>query len=198
MVLGTGPSLSIGVDTKSTEIDDIRLMKQTALIVPARGHEPKIDPTCWLAPNASVIGEVSMGAQSTVWFQAVIRGDVASISIGKKVNIQDGAVIHGTYQQSETVLEDAVSIGHNAIVHGAHIKRGALIGMGAVVMDGAIVGEGAVVAAGAVVLAGTQIPSNTMWAGSPAREKGPVKPTLKEHLADTADRYVTYAEWFKV
>lgn len=172
-------------------------MEHVPLILPARGHHPLIDATCWLAPNATVVGEVKLGADSTVWFQAVLRGDVAPITIGARVNIQDGAVIHGTFEQSETVLEDRVSVGHKAIVHGAHIGRGALIGMGAVVMDGAVVGEGAVVAAGAVVLAGTRIPAFTLWAGAPAREKGGVRTELRDHLSDTADRYVTYAKWFR-
>ena len=126
-----------------------------ATLLPARGHAPVLDASVWLAPNATVVGEVHMGAESTVWFSAVVRGDVARIQIGRRVNIQDGAVIHGTFGQSQTVLEDDVSIGHNAIVHGAHVKHSALIGMGSVVMDHVIVGEGAVVAAGAVVLAGT-------------------------------------------
>ena len=100
----------------------------------------------------AVVGEVTLGSESTIWFGAIVRGDVASIEVGSRVNIQDGGVIHGTFGQSKTVLEDRVSIGHNAIVHGAKVCKGALIGMGAVVMDNAVVGEGAVVAAGAVVL----------------------------------------------
>lgn len=172
-------------------------MEHTPIILPARGHAPQIDATCWLAPNATVVGEVMMGRESTVWFQAVVRGDVAAIRIGERVNIQDGAVIHGTFEQSETVIEDRASIGHKAVVHGAHIGKGALIGMGSVVMDGAVVGEGAVIAAGAIVLAGTRVPANTLWAGAPAKEKGAVRFELRQHLADTADRYVEYADWFR-
>lgn len=172
-------------------------MEHAPLILPVRGHAPQIDATCWLAPNATVVGEVMMGRESTVWFQAVVRGDVAPIRIGERVNIQDGVVIHGTFEQSETVIEDRASIGHNAVVHGAHIGKGALIGMGAVVMDGAVVGEGAVIAAGAVVLAGSRVPAFTLWAGAPAKEKGAVRPELQQHLADTADRYVEYAGWFR-
>ena len=122
------------------------------IILPCRDQSPEIHPTCWLAPNATIIGHVTMGEDSSCWFNCVIRGDVAPITIGNKVNIQDGAVIHGTYGKSQTVLEDGASIGHNATVHGAHVKSGALIGMNAVVLDGAVVGEHAVVAAGAVVL----------------------------------------------
>ena len=113
------------------------------------------------------------------------------------MNIQDGAVIHGTLDKSETVIEDDASIGHNAIVHGAHIQSHALIVMGAIVMDGAVVGAGAVVAAGAVVLENTNIPKGTLWAGVPARERGKVSDSLKQSLADTSNRYVTYSKWFK-
>ena len=122
------------------------------VIMPARGKSPVISDSVWLAPNCTVVGEVTLGEESTVWFGAIVRGDVASIIVGKRVNIQDGAVIHATYGKSQTVLEDRVSIGHNAIVHGAHICEGALIGMGSVVMDNVVVGAGAVVAAGAAVI----------------------------------------------
>lgn len=166
-------------------------------ILPCRDQSPEIHPSCWLAPNATVIGHVTMGEDSSCWFNCVIRGDVAPIIIGKKVNIQDGAVIHGTYGKSQTILEDDASVGHNATVHGAHIKSGALIGMNAVVLDGAVVGEHAVVAAGAVVLEGTVIPPRTLWAGVPAKQRGEVRAELQEHLAATSDRYVEYAGWFK-
>jgi len=138
-----------------------------------------------------------MDAQSTVWFSAVVRGDVAPIRIGERVNIQDGAVIHGTFEKSHTVLENDVSVGHNAIVHGAHVKKGALIGMGAVVMDHAVIGERSVVAAGAVVLAGTEIGNGELWAGVPAKKRGMVSDELREHLSSTAARYVEYATWFQ-
>jgi carbonic anhydrase/acetyltransferase-like protein (isoleucine patch superfamily) len=144
-----------------------------------------------------VVGEVTLGEESTVWFGAVVRGDVASITVGSRVNIQDGAVIHATFGKSLTVLEDRVSIGHNAIVHGAHICKGALIGMGSVVMDNVVVGAGAVVAAGAVVLEGTQIPPGSLYAGVPAKHKGKVQADLSDHLSATADRYVEYADWFR-
>ncbi len=167
------------------------------LILPARGKTPKMHETVWLAPNCTVVGEVSIGEESTIWFGAIVRGDVASITVGQKVNIQDGAIIHGTFGQSETILEDRVSIGHNAIVHGAKVCKGALIGMGAVVMDHAVVGEGAVIAAGAVVLEGTLIPPRTLFAGVPAKSRGEVREDLRNHLSKTADRYVEYAGWFR-
>lgn len=172
----------------------LALMKQ---LISLPGKTPEVDPTVWLAPTAMVIGEVTMGSQSTAWFHAVIRGDVAPITIGCKVNIQDGAVIHGTYGESETILEDNVSVGHNAIVHGAHVKEGALVGMGSVVMDHVVVGAHAVVAAGSVVLAHTQIGEGELWAGVPATCKGAVKPAMHKALSSTAERYVTYAEWFQ-
>jgi len=169
-----------------------------AVVIPCKGIHPNLHPTVWLAPNATVVGDVHMSAHSTVWFSAVVRGDVAPISVGERVNIQDGAIVHGTFEKSQTVLEDEVSIGHNAIVHGAHVKRGALIGMGAVVMDRSIVGEHAVVAAGAVVLADTVINDGELWAGVPARCRGQVSEELRMHLESTAARYVEYAEWFQV
>tara|TARA_B100000767_G_scaffold44272_2_gene38466 strand:- start:75 stop:608 length:534 start_codon:yes stop_codon:yes gene_type:complete len=167
-----------------------------SLVLSCRGIKPQIHDSCWLAPNATVIGQVKMDSESSCWFNAIVRGDVSPISIGKRVNIQDGAVIHGTLNKSETSIEDDASIGHNAIVHGAHIEKGALIGMGAVVLDGARIGRGSVVAAGAVVLENTVIPPGTLWAGVPAKERGLVKDSLRKALADTAKRYVDYTKWF--
>ena len=171
--------------------------RRMATLLPARGHEPQCAESVWLAPNATVVGEVTLGEHSTVWFSAVVRGDVAPIQVGERVNIQDGAVIHGTFNQSHTVLEDDVSVGHNAIVHGAHVQRGALIGMGSVVMDHVVVGAYAVVAAGAVVLAGTQIGEGELWAGVPAKCRGQVSEELRAHLSTTSARYVEYAGWFQ-
>ena len=173
------------------------MQKQNPVILSARGKSPQISDSVWLAANCTVVGEVTLGEESTVWFGAVIRGDVASIKIGSRVNIQDGAVIHATFGKSFTVLEDRVSIGHNAIVHGAHICEGALIGMSSVVMDNVVVGAGAVVAAGAVVLEGTQIPPGMLYAGVPAKQRGEVRADLADHLSATADRYVEYADWFR-
>lgn len=147
---------------------------------------------------AVVVGEVEIAADCTVWYHAVLRGDVGSIRLGKRVNIQDGAMVHSTYGKSQVVLEDEVSVGHRAIIHGCHVGKRCLIGMGAVVMDNAIVEEGAVVAAGAVVLAGTHIPSGTIWAGVPAKQ---VKVMDAEELAKrnalTSDAYVKYATWYQ-
>ena len=140
---------------------------------------------------------MKVGRNCSIWFSSVIRGDVAQISIGNQVNIQDGAIIHGTYGVSETILEDSVSVGHNAIVHGAHVKKGALVGMGSVVMDHVVVGAHAVVAAGSVALAHTHIGEGELWAGVPATCKGAVKPAMREALSSTAERYVTYAKWFQ-
>ena len=167
------------------------------LIKTVRGFEPLFGKGCYFAENATLVGDVVMGKNCSVWFQAVIRGDVNSIRIGDQVNIQDGAVIHATFGKSFTVLEDRVSIGHNAIVHGAHICEGALIGMSSVVMDNVVVGAGAVVAAGAVVLEGTQIPPGMLYAGVPAKQRGEVRADLADHLSATADRYVEYADWFR-
>ncbi len=141
-----------------------------ALIKKVRGFEPKMGENCWLAENATVVGEVTMGDNCTVWFNAVVRGDVHSITIGNHTNIQDGAVIHCTYQKAKTVIGNNVSIAHNAIVHGCTIHDNVLIGMGAIVMDDAVVHSGAVIAAGAVVLAGTVVEANSIHAGMPARK----------------------------
>ena len=167
------------------------------LVKSLRGLTPKWGDDCFFAENATLIGDVQMGDQCSVWYQAVVRGDVHAIRIGNRVNIQDGAVIHATYQKAATTIGNNVSIGHNAIVHGAHIMAGALIGMGAVVMDNAVVGKGSVVAAGAVVLTGTIIPAGEMWAGSPAKSKGTIKPQLAAVAAATADHYARYADGFR-
>ena len=167
------------------------------LVLSCRNFTPQIHESCWLAPNATVIGQVTMAEDSSCWFNSVIRGDVSPISIGRRVNIQDGAVIHGTLDKSETVIDDDASIGHNAIVHGAHVQSHALVGMGAIIMDGAVIGQGAVVAAGAVVLENTHIPAGSLWAGVPARERGKVSESLKQSLSDTSNRYVNYSKWFK-
>jgi len=165
-------------------------------VLPVHGISPRWHTRCWLAPNCTLVGDVELGEESTVWFGAILRGDVAPIRIGKRVNIQDGAVVHGTFEKSHTQIEDGASIGHLAVVHGAHIGAGALIGMGAIILDHVEVGEGAVVAAGAVVLAGTQIPPRTLWAGVPAVQRGEARPELLDQLARTAERYVTYARWY--
>ena len=140
-----------------------------ALIKPVRGIEPKIGKDCYLAENATIVGEVEMGDNCSVWFNAVVRGDVNFIKIGDNTNIQDGVVIHGTYQKAPTVIGKNVSIAHNAIVHGCTIEDNVLIGMGAIVMDHSIVKSGSIIAAGAVVLSGTVVESGCIYAGMPAR-----------------------------
>lgn len=168
-----------------------------SLIMEVRGFRPIWGDNCWFAPNATLVGDVQMGKNCTVWFNAVIRGDVHEIRIGNDTNIQDGVVIHGTYQQSGTYIGNKVSIAHNAVVHGCTIHDQVLIGMGAIVMDKAVIHSGAVIAAGAVVLSGTIVEANSIYAGAPAKR---IKTTGAEMLAvieRTAANYPKYAEWFK-
>jgi gamma-carbonic anhydrase len=168
-----------------------------ALVKSVRGYTPAFGNNCFLAENATVVGEVSMGDNCTVWFNAVVRGDVHSITIGNNTNIQDGAVIHCTYQKAKTVIGSNVSIAHNAIVHGCTIHDNVLIGMGAIIMDDAVVGENSVVAAGAVVLSGTIIESGTIYAGMPAKKVKDISEEMKAVIKRTAANYPMYAEWFK-
>ena len=170
---------------------------QKAVVLAVRGKEPRFGKGNWLAPNCTVVGDVITGDDCSVWFGAVVRGDVCAIRLGSRVNVQDGAVLHGTWENTSLTIGDEASIGHNAIVHGCTVEAGALIGMGAVVMDRAIVGEGAVVAAGAVVLEGTRIGAGELWAGVPAKKVKPVGAALKKQLSATAVRYREYAGWFE-
>ena len=152
----------------------------------------------YLAEHATVVGDVEIGSDCSVWFSAVIRGDVNSIRIGNKVNIQDGAVIHCTYQKAATILGNNVSVGHNALVHGCTIHDNVLVGMGAIVMDGVVVESNSIIAAGAVVLEGTHIESGTIYAGIPAKK---VKELNEEQTArlieGISNNYVMYSSWFK-
>ena len=168
-----------------------------ALLLPVQGKHPQIGPDCYLADNATIVGDVTLGAQCTVWFNAVIRGDVNSIRIGDKTNIQDGAVLHCTYQKAATTIGSGVSIGHKAIVHGCTVEDNVLVGMGAIVMDHAVVGAGCIVAAGAVVLENTQCEPGYLYAGVPARKIKPVTEEQRQNMLRTADNYVLYASWFK-
>ncbi|TXC78899.1 gamma carbonic anhydrase family protein [Luteibaculum oceani] len=173
-------------------------MKQEALFVPVRGHNPSYGKNCFFAPNATLIGEVSMGDDCSVWFNAVLRGDVHFIKMGNKVNVQDGAVIHGTFQKAPTTIGNNVSIGHNALVHGCTIHDNVLIGMGAIVMDNCVVESNTIIGAGAVVPANTHIPSGTVWAGVPAKKVKDISPELTEgEVNRIANNYVKYASWFK-
>jgi len=168
-----------------------------SIIRSVRGFTPKFGNNCFFADGSVIVGEVSMGDNCTVWFNAVVRGDVHSITIGNNTNIQDGAVIHCTYQKAKTVIGSNVSIAHNAIVHGCTVEDNVLIGMGAIVMDNAVIGSGSVIAAGAVVLAGTIVEPNSIYAGMPAKRIKGTGEEMKEVIARTARNYPMYAEWFK-
>ena len=169
-----------------------------AIIKSIRGFTPEIGKDCFLADNAVVIGDVVIGEGCSIWFGAVLRGDVNSIRIGNGTNIQDGTVIHTLYQRSTTTIGDNVSVGHNVTIHGAEIKDNALIGMGSVVLDHAVVGEGAIVAAGSVVLSKTVIPPNTIWAGVPAKYVKDVDPAQAKEINQRIARdYHMYASWYE-
>ena len=168
-----------------------------ALVINVRGFEPKIGKDCFLAENATIIGDVTMGDECSVWFNTVLRGDVNTIAIGNRVNIQDGSVLHTLYQKSTIVIGNDVSIGHNVVIHGAHIHDLALIGMGAVVMDDAEVGEGAIVAAGSVVLSRTKIGPNELWGGAPAKFIKMVDPAQSREINQKIARnYLMYSKWY--
>ena len=169
-----------------------------ALIKSVRGFSPQIGENCFLAENATIIGDTVIGEGCSIWFNAVLRGDVNSIRIGNHVNIQDGAVLHTLYQKSTIEIGDYVSVGHNVTIHGAKIGDYALIGMGATVLDGAVVGEGAIVAANALVLSNTVIEPNTIWAGVPAKcVKKVDEKQSKEINRKIAHNYAMYAVWYE-
>ena len=169
-----------------------------ALIKSVKGKSPIFGANVYLAENATVVGDVKMGSDCSVWFSAVIRGDVNSIRIGNKVNIQDGAVIHCTYQKAATNLGNNVSVGHNALVHGCTIHDNVLVGMGAIVMDGVVVESNSIIAAGAVVLEGTHIESGTIYAGIPAKKVKELNEEQTAHLIEgISNNYVMYSSWFK-
>ena len=162
------------------------------------GKTPIIGDDCFIAENAVIVGEVTMGSQCSVWYNAVLRGDVHFIKMGNKVNVQDGAVIHATYKKSPTTIGNNVSIGHNAIVHGCTIHDNVLIGMGSIVMDDCIVESNSIIAAGAVVTKGTHVPSGAIFAGMPAKKIKDISPELSAGEIDRiAESYVMYSGWFK-
>ncbi|KPM31385.1 Hexapeptide transferase family protein [Croceitalea dokdonensis DOKDO 023] len=162
------------------------------------GKSPQIGKDCFIAENATLVGDIVMGAECSVWFNAVLRGDVHFIKMGNRVNVQDGAVVHCTYQKSPTTIGNNVSIGHNAIVHGCTIKDNVLVGMGAIIMDDCVIESNAIIAAGAVVTKGTHVPSGTVFAGMPARKIKEVDEALSKGEIDRIARnYVTYSSWFK-
>ena len=169
-----------------------------ALIIPYGGDTPFIDESAWIAENATITGNVTIGAESSVWFQTVIRGDVNKIQIGKRVNIQDGSMVHGTYGRNDTIIGDGVSVGHRAIIHGCHIKENVLIGMGAIVLDDAVLEPGCIVAAGAVVTSGSKLESGFIYAGIPAKKIKPISPEQALiYLKGTSDAYVKYSRNYK-
>jgi carbonic anhydrase/acetyltransferase-like protein (isoleucine patch superfamily) len=168
------------------------------IIKPVQGKSPQIPEDCYVAENATIVGDVTMGKQCSVWFNAVIRGDVHYIKMGDKVNVQDGAVIHATYQKSPTTIGNNVSIGHNAIVHGCTIQDNVLIGMGSIVMDDCVIASNSIIAAGAVVSKNTIVESGSIYAGIPAKK---IKDISQELISGEIDRiannYVKYSGWFK-
>lgn len=168
-----------------------------ATIIPLRGYTPKIGKGCFLAHNAVIIGDTTIGDDCSIWFGTVLRGDVNTIKIGDRVNIQDGSVLHTLYEKSTTIIGNDVSVGHNVTIHGAHIHDLALIGMGSVVMDDAEVGEGAIVAAGAVVLSRTKIGPHELWAGAPAKFIKKVDPAQSREINEKIARnYLMYSRWY--
>ena len=168
-----------------------------ATILPVEGKSPVFGNNCFVAPNATIVGDVEIGDACSIWFNAVVRGDVNSIRIGNKVNIQDGVVIHGTYKKTSVRIGNDVSIGHNAIVHGCIVHDRVLIGMGAIVMDNAEIGANSIIAAGAVVLEGTKVESGTIYGGIPARKIKDIPTELiSGQIERIADHYLLYASWF--
>jgi carbonic anhydrase/acetyltransferase-like protein (isoleucine patch superfamily) len=169
-----------------------------SFILPVKGVLPAMGSNCFVAPNATIVGDVVMGDDCSVWFNAVIRGDVNSIRMGNKVNVQDGAVIHCTYQKTKTVVGNNVSIGHNAIVHGCTIDDNVLVGMGAIVMDNVKIGSNVIIAAGAVVLEGTIIEPGCIYGGIPAKKiKDISQELISGEINRIANNYLMYSSWFK-
>jgi len=167
------------------------------VILPVEDKNPLWGNNCFIAQNATIVGDVTMGDNCSVWFNAVIRGDVNTITIGHDTNIQDGAVIHATYQKAATTIGNRVSIGHNAIVHGCTLEDHILIGMGAIVMDNAVVEPYCIIAAGAVVLENTRCESGFLYAGMPAKKIKPITETQRALLDKLPDNYIMYSDWFR-
>lgn len=168
------------------------------IILPVNGIEPKLGNNCFVAPNATIVGDVVTGDDCSFWFNAVVRGDVNSIRLGNKVNIQDGAVIHCTYQKTKVSLGNNVSVGHNAIVHGCTVHDNVLIGMGAIIMDNCEIGSNTIIAAGAVVMENTIVPSGCIYAGVPAKKVKDISEELiNGEINRIANNYLMYSTWFK-
>jgi carbonic anhydrase/acetyltransferase-like protein (isoleucine patch superfamily) len=169
-----------------------------ALIKECRGFTPQFGEDCYLAENATVVGDVIMGDECSVWFNAVVRGDVNSIRMGNRVNVQDGAVIHCTYEKTKVKLGNHVSIGHNALVHGCTVEDNVLIGMGSIVMDDCYIEANSIIAAGAVLLEGTRVESWSIYAGVPAKKVKTLSPELfAGEVQRISNNYVMYSGWFK-
>lgn len=169
-----------------------------AHILPCKDKTPQMGKNCYIAPNATIVGDVIMGDDCSIWFNAVVRGDVNSIKMGNKVNIQDGAVLHCTYQKTKVNIGDNVSIGHNALVHGCTIEDNVLIGMGAIVMDNCYIEKNALIAAGAVVLENTRVEAGSIYAGVPAKKvKQLSEAVFKDQNERIANNYLKYSGWFK-
>jgi carbonic anhydrase/acetyltransferase-like protein (isoleucine patch superfamily) len=167
------------------------------VILPVKGIFPVMGSGCFIAPNATIVGDVIMGDECSVWFNAVIRGDVNSIKMGNKVNVQDGAVIHCTYEKTKAIIGNNVSIGHNAIVHGCVIDDNVLIGMGSIVMDNAKIGSNSIIAAGAVVLENTVVEPGCIYAGVPAKKVKDISQELiSGEINRIANNYLMYSSWF--
>ena len=170
----------------------------SVLIKSVRGYKPSFGKDCYFAENCTIIGDVIIGDQASVWFQAVIRGDVNSIRIGNKVNIQDGAIIHGTYKKASTNIGDNISIGHNAIVHGCKLHDNVLIGMGSILMDNCVIHSNSIIAAGAVLTQNTIVPPGSIFAGIPAKKINEIDQNLqKNEVERIAENYLFYANWYK-
>jgi len=168
------------------------------IILPVEDKHPQFGSNCFLAPNATVVGDVIMGDDCSVWFNAVVRGDVNFIRMGNKVNVQDGVVIHCTFQQFGTTIGNNVSIGHNAIVHGCELHDNVLIGMGAIIMDGSVVESNTIIAAGSVVLEGTVCKTGSIYAGVPAKRiKDIPEEMISGEIERIANNYLKYADWFR-
>ena len=168
------------------------------LIKEVRGFKPQIGEDAYIAENATIIGEVICGTQCSFWFNSVVRGDVNYIKMGDKVNVQDGAVIHGTFEKSPTNIGDNVSIGHQAMIHGCTIKSNVLVGMGAIIMDDCVIGENSIIAAGAVLTSRTIVEPGSVYAGVPAKKVKDVDEALIEgEINRIANNYIKYASWYK-
>ena len=169
-----------------------------SIILPVKGLSPAFGQNCFIAPNATIVGDVIMGDDCSIWFNTVIRGDVNSIRIASKVNVQDGVIIHCTYQKTKTIIGNNVSIGHNAIVHGCTVQDNVLIGMGAIIMDNVEIGSNTIIAAGAVVLENTKVPAECVYAGMPAKKVKDISTELMHNeINRIANNYIMYASWFQ-